>query len=102
MIRNRKIGPVLATALVASNMIGSGIFLLPAPLATVGSITVVGWAIGTVGALLIATILAKLRQDCESEAAAAQLEAKILKEVFGKGHAVPHTLYINYCITHSV
>jgi arginine:agmatine antiporter len=62
MIRNRKIGPVLATALVASNMIGSGIFLLPATLASVGSITVVGWAIGTVGALLIATILAKLSQ----------------------------------------
>jgi arginine:agmatine antiporter len=61
-IRNRKIGPVLATALVASNMIGSGIFLLPATLAAVGSITVVGWAIGTVGALLIATILAKLSQ----------------------------------------
>src|SRR6202050_749690 len=61
-IRNRKVGPVLATALVASNMIGSGIFLLPATLATVGSITVVGWAIGTVGALLIAIILAKLSQ----------------------------------------
>jgi arginine:agmatine antiporter len=51
---------VLATALVASNMIGSGIFLLPATLATVGSITVIGWAIGTVGALLIGAILAKL------------------------------------------
>jgi arginine:agmatine antiporter len=62
MIRNRKLGPVLATALVASNMIGSGIFLLPATLATVGSITVVGWAIGTAGALLIAIILAKLSQ----------------------------------------
>jgi arginine:agmatine antiporter len=59
-IRNRKVGPVLATALVASNMIGSGIFLLPATLATVGSITVIGWAIGTVGALLIGAILAKL------------------------------------------
>jgi arginine:agmatine antiporter len=43
-------------------MIGSGIFLLPATLATVGSITVIGWAIGTVGALLIAAILAKLSQ----------------------------------------
>jgi arginine:agmatine antiporter len=53
---------VLATALVASNMIGSGIFLLPATLATVGSISVIGWAIGTVGALLIAAILAKLSQ----------------------------------------
>src|SRR5580704_15024685 len=61
-IRNRKVGPVLATALVASNMIGSGIFLLPATLATVGSITVIGWLIGTVGALLIAAILSKLSQ----------------------------------------
>lgn len=43
-------------------MIGSGIFLLPATLASVGSITVIGWVIGTVGALLIATILAKLSQ----------------------------------------
>ena len=43
-------------------MIGSGIFLLPATLASVGSITVIGWGIGTVGALLIATVLAKLSQ----------------------------------------
>jgi arginine:agmatine antiporter len=43
-------------------MIGSGIFLLPATLASVGSITVIGWGVGTVGALLIATILAKLSQ----------------------------------------
>ena len=39
MIRNRKIGLFLATMLVANNMIGSGIFLLPATLAEVGSIT---------------------------------------------------------------
>ena len=31
----RKIGPLLATALVASNMIGSGVFLLPASLASI-------------------------------------------------------------------
>ena len=43
-------------------MIGSGIFLLPATLASVGSITVIGWGIGTVGALLIATVLAKRSQ----------------------------------------
>jgi arginine:agmatine antiporter len=53
---------VLATALVASNMVGSGIFLLPATLAAVGSITVIGWLIGTAGALLIAVVLAKLGQ----------------------------------------
>jgi arginine:agmatine antiporter len=60
MKRGRKLGPLLATALVASNMIGSGIFLLPASLATVGSLTVIGWLIGASGALLIALVLAKL------------------------------------------
>jgi len=62
MIRNRKIGPVLATLLVANNMIGSGIFLLPATLATVGSITIIGWVLATVSALVIAAVLAKLGQ----------------------------------------
>jgi arginine:agmatine antiporter len=60
MNRNRKIGPFLATALVASNMVGSGIFLLPATLAAVGSITLVGWVVATVGALLVAVTLARL------------------------------------------
>jgi arginine:agmatine antiporter len=62
MIRNRKIGPVLATLLVANNMIGSGIFLLPATLASVGSITIIGWLLATVSALVIAAVLAKLGQ----------------------------------------
>lgn len=60
MIRNRKIGAPLATALVASNMIGSGIFLLPATLAGTGSITIIGWLIATAGALLVAVTLARL------------------------------------------
>ena len=60
MIRNRKVGPLLATALVASNMVGSGIFLLPATLASTGSITVIGWLIATAGALLVAVVLARL------------------------------------------
>ena len=60
MIRNRKIGPVLATLLVASNMVGSGVYLLPATLATVGSITVVSWVLATIGALLVAAVLGRL------------------------------------------
>ncbi|HWW20506.1 MAG TPA: amino acid permease [Steroidobacteraceae bacterium] len=62
MKRGRKLGPLLATALVASNMIGSGIFLLPATLAAVGSISVFGWLIGAAGALLVAAVLARLAQ----------------------------------------
>jgi arginine:agmatine antiporter len=62
MLRNRKIGLVLATALVASNMIGSGIFLLPASLAAVGSMTMIGWGIALIGALAIAGVFARLGQ----------------------------------------
>jgi len=60
-VRNhRKLGPVLATIVVAGNMIGSGIFLLPATLAGVGSLTVLGWVIGTVGAVALALLFALL------------------------------------------
>ena len=41
-------------------MIGSGIFLLPATLATVGSLTVLGWVIGMLGALALALLFSKL------------------------------------------
>ena len=58
--QGHKMGPALATFLVASNMIGSGVFLLPATLATVGSITVVGWVIAGLGALLLAAVFAFL------------------------------------------
>jgi arginine:agmatine antiporter len=57
---HRKLGPVLATVVVAGNMIGSGIFLLPATLAGVGSLTVLGWVIGTVGALALAMLFGRL------------------------------------------
>jgi arginine:agmatine antiporter len=56
----RKLGPVLATIIVAGNMIGSGIFLLPATLAGVGSVTVIGWVVASFGALALATLFAKL------------------------------------------
>src|SRR5688500_8266169 len=41
-------------------MIGSGIFLLPATLAKVGSITVIGWVIASCGALALALLFSKL------------------------------------------
>ena len=53
-------GPIMLTALVASNMMGSGVFLLPASLANVGSISIFGWLITTVGALALAWLFARL------------------------------------------
>lgn len=56
----KKIGPLLATMLVAGNMIGSGLFLLPASLAAIGSSSVIGWVVSTLGALAIAGVFALL------------------------------------------
>ncbi|HEU4603118.1 MAG TPA: amino acid permease [Steroidobacteraceae bacterium] len=60
MPRRQHIGLPLATLLVAGNMIGSGIYLLPASLARIGSITLIGWMLATIGALLIAAVLSHL------------------------------------------
>lgn len=48
------------TALVAGNMIGSGIFLLPADLAKVGSITLLSWVFTAVGAFFLAILFSRL------------------------------------------
>jgi len=50
----------MAIALVMGNMIGSGVFLLPASLAPFGWNGVAGWAITIGGALALAFVLARL------------------------------------------
>ncbi len=55
-----KMGPVMLTALVASNMMGSGVFLLPASLAQIGSISIFGWIATVIGAVALALIFSKL------------------------------------------
>jgi amino acid transporter len=56
----RKIGPVLATFVVANNMIGSGFFLLPATLAKSGGVTALAWLLGTVLAMMLGGAFAHL------------------------------------------
>jgi len=56
----RKLGPVLATMFVTGNMVGSGLFLLPATLGTLGGISVFTWILATIGALVIAGVFARL------------------------------------------
>ena len=49
-----------ATMLVAGNMIGTGLFLLPVNLAQVGGIAIFGWVIATVGVAALGLVFAKL------------------------------------------
>jgi APA family basic amino acid/polyamine antiporter len=56
----RKLGPWMLTALVAGNMIGSGVYSLPAILGQVGSISILAWIFTATGALLLALVFAKL------------------------------------------
>ena len=58
----RKMSLVQATMLVAGNMIGTGIFLLPVNLAQVGSISIYGWLIATAGAAALGMVFARLGQ----------------------------------------
>lgn len=62
-MQERKIGAGLATFVVANNMIGSGFFLLPASLATSGSVTVFSWIVGTALALMLGGAFARLARD---------------------------------------
>lgn len=59
----RKIGPVLATFVVANNMIGSGFFLLPATLAKSGGVTALSWLLGTVLAVALGGAFARLARQ---------------------------------------
>ena len=56
----RALGFWSATALVVGNMIGSGIFLLPASLAPFGMASLLGWGLSGVGAILLALVFARL------------------------------------------
>ena len=62
-MQERKIGAGLAPFVVANNMIGSGFFLLPASLATSGSVTVFSWIVGTALALMLGGAFARLARD---------------------------------------
>jgi APA family basic amino acid/polyamine antiporter len=56
----RSLGLVACIALVVGNMIGSGIFLLPAALAPYGAIAIVGWIVTSAGAVVLALIFGRL------------------------------------------
>jgi APA family basic amino acid/polyamine antiporter len=55
-----KLGIWTSTSLVIGNMIGAGVFLMPSTLANYGAISLLGWVIAAIGALLLAKIFSNL------------------------------------------
>jgi APA family basic amino acid/polyamine antiporter len=59
----KQLGLVMCTALVVGNMIGSGIFLLPATLAPYGWNSIFGWVLTIAGGILLAIVFAALARN---------------------------------------
>jgi APA family basic amino acid/polyamine antiporter len=55
-----KLGLWMSIALVMGNMIGSGVFLLPASLAPYGLNSIVAWLLSAAGAIALAVVLSRL------------------------------------------
>lgn len=60
MASAKQIGLIACIGVVAGNMMGSGIALLPANLAAIGAISVFGWVIALIGAISLAYVYARL------------------------------------------
>lgn len=60
MSNAKALGLPTLTALVVGNMIGSGVFLLPASLAPFGGASLLGWLVTTVGSMMIGLVFARL------------------------------------------
>lgn len=55
-----KVGLVPVTLMVSGNIMGSGVFLLPANLAATGGIAIYGWLVTIIGALALSMVYAKM------------------------------------------
>jgi APA family basic amino acid/polyamine antiporter len=56
----RELGLVALTALVVGNMVGSGVFLLPAALAPFGATSVLAWLVSAAGSMAFGLVIARL------------------------------------------
>lgn len=62
-----KMGLFACIAIVAGNMMGSGIALLPANLAGIGSISIFGWVVALAGSLALAYVYSRLGMEDPQE-----------------------------------
>jgi basic amino acid/polyamine antiporter, APA family len=60
---SRVLGFWAAASIVTGNMVGSGVFLLPASLAPYGGLSLVGWTISAAGAIALALVFARLARQ---------------------------------------
>jgi APA family basic amino acid/polyamine antiporter len=56
----KKLGLWTSTSLVVGNMIGAGVFLVPAAMASFGSISLFGWIFAAIGTFFLARVFANL------------------------------------------
>jgi APA family basic amino acid/polyamine antiporter len=60
---SRVLGFWAAVSIVTGNMVGSGVFLLPASLAPYGGLSLVGWIVSAAGAIALALVFARLARQ---------------------------------------
>lgn len=65
--KGKPLGFWMCTSLIVGNMIGMGIFMLPAALAPFGKNAFAGWAITVIGCLFIAHVFARLARAMPGE-----------------------------------
>ena len=76
--QNEKIGLLAATSLVVGNIIGAGIFVLPASLGKFGSISILGWLFTATGALILAKIFSNFSKILKAKSGGPYLYSKII------------------------
>ena len=57
---SHKVGLIPVTLMVSGNIMGSGVFLLPANLASTGGVAIYGWLVTIIGALALSMVYAKM------------------------------------------
>ena len=76
--QNEKIGLFSATSLIIGNIIGAGIFVLPASLGKFGSISILGWIFTASGSLILAKIFSNFSKMISGQNGGPYLYTKVV------------------------
>ena len=87
---HREVGVLGAAALVAGSMVGSGVFLLPATLGAIGSISILGWIAATLAALAIGGMFAWLARAAPEAQGIPDYVERGLGPFFGSQSAIAY------------